>query len=165
MVQSVRSCCISASPTPFVIFGSVTVSFLKGFMSDFTVRKNTPTKRKYIICQRAKSWHVNSFGPRNPCGAKLSINRLQYIQTHWYVRPYSCTGGAYWTAGEGAFICPECGFRNRLLCRNEDEIRRLEIDGSGRPSWEVIKQFASTVDEYFEQFDPPRNQVREILPV
>jgi len=51
------------------------------------------------------------------CGKKLAISRLTYIQTHWYVAPYSCTGGDYWNSGEGQFFCPECKKLNRLYER------------------------------------------------
>lgn len=48
------------------------------------------------------------------CGALHPIGELTYIQTHWYVSPHGCTGGDYWNEGEGAFVCPSCGHRNRL---------------------------------------------------
>lgn len=48
------------------------------------------------------------------CGKWSAIGTLIYIQTHWYVEPYSCSGGAYWKSGEGAWICPFCNHFNRL---------------------------------------------------
>lgn len=59
--------------------------------------------------------------PKNGCGAELKISELEYIQTHWYVGPYSCTGGDYWNEGEGKFRCPKCGYLNRLYQRPEVE--------------------------------------------
>jgi DNA-directed RNA polymerase subunit RPC12/RpoP len=53
------------------------------------------------------------------CGARSVVSSLTYIQTHWYVEPYSCTGGDYWNEGEGQFDCPRCGHRNRLYDRPE----------------------------------------------
>lgn len=51
------------------------------------------------------------------CGMGMIISDLVYIQTHWYERPYGCTGGAQWHPGEGQFECPHCGCRNRLYDR------------------------------------------------
>ena len=55
------------------------------------------------------------------CHKQHPIGELVYIQTHWYVQPYSCTGGDYWNVGEGQFKCPSCGFLNRLYNREEYE--------------------------------------------
>lgn len=68
------------------------------------------------------------------CGELTSIKDLTYIQTHWYVEPYSCTGGDYWRPGEGAFICPKCGHRNRLY--NSLAVMALK------------KHFSGVVDEH-----------------
>jgi len=56
------------------------------------------------------------------CGAEHVISELEYIQTHWYEEPYGCTGGAMWHEGEGNFICPSCGHRNRLYNRPEIDV-------------------------------------------
>lgn len=53
------------------------------------------------------------------CGALHAIKDLTYIQTHWYTRPHGCSGGDYWNQGEGQFICPSCGHRNRLYATPE----------------------------------------------
>lgn len=53
------------------------------------------------------------------CGVKTEIKKLTYIQTHWYVEPYGCTGGGFWREGEGRFKCPHCGTVNRLYDRPE----------------------------------------------
>lgn len=55
------------------------------------------------------------------CHAQHAISDLVYIQTHWYVQPYSCTGGDYWNEGEGNFKCPSCGYVNRTYKREEYE--------------------------------------------
>jgi len=53
-------------------------------------------------------------GINKGCGAEHPIDSLEYIQTHWYTEPHGCTGGDYWNQGEGNWICPSCGGRNRL---------------------------------------------------
>lgn len=55
------------------------------------------------------------------CGKRTMVSKMTFIQTHWYVAPYGCTGGDYWSAGEGAYDCPKCGERNRLYDRPEVE--------------------------------------------
>lgn len=66
-----------------------------------------------IVCE------CNVFG--KGCGKKFFIKNLQYIQTHWYEKPYGCTGGDTWHAGEGRFICPCCNHINGLYDRKEFE--------------------------------------------
>jgi hypothetical protein len=71
------------------------------------------------------------------CGMGMEIGQLEYIQTHWYERPYSCTGGAEWHPGDGEFICLHCNHRNRLY---------------DRPEIEKLKYlFKSVKDEYDKQ--------------
>lgn len=48
------------------------------------------------------------------CGTMHKVGSLEYIQTHWYVEPHGCSGGDYWNQGEGQWLCPSCGHRNRL---------------------------------------------------
>lgn len=54
----------------------------------------------------------NNYG--KGCGVKTQIRKLDYIRTHWYTPPRGCSGGDYWSEGEGQFVCPKCNHRNRL---------------------------------------------------
>ena len=47
------------------------------------------------------------------CKKKTQINKLIYLQHYWYTKPYGCTGGDYWSQGEGGFICFKCNEHNR----------------------------------------------------
>lgn len=67
---------------------------------------------------------TDNFQYGSGCGKKTEIRNLEYIQTHWYTRPFSCTEGDYWNEGEGNFICPKCNHRNRLY--NREEIQDLK---------------------------------------
>lgn len=66
------------------------------------------------------------------CDKRTQIGKLIYIQTYWYVRPYSCAEGDYWKEGEGQFDCIKCGHRNRLY-------KRPEIEKLKRNFKEIIK--------------------------
>lgn len=72
------------------------------------------TSKTAVICE---SNAANGKG----CGAGFYIKDLKYIQTHWYENPHGCTGGDNWLQGEGNFICPKCGHRNRFLNRQDIE--------------------------------------------
>ncbi len=69
--------------------------------------------RKFVTCTTNVAYKGDG------CGKKSQIRNLVYIQTHYYVSPYSCSGGDYWNEGEGQFDCPKCGYRNRLYDRPE----------------------------------------------
>lgn len=43
------------------------------------------------------------------CEKRTQLAKLTIIQDHYYVRPYSCSGGDYWTSSKEVFIpCPKC---------------------------------------------------------
>ena len=106
----------------------------------------TPVKRvliktvpaHYIKVPQVKDTLVKclgwSVGDNNGCGAMLPVSSLEYIQTHWYTEPYSCSGGDYWNMGEGQFICTACGTKNSLY---------------ERPAVEALKcKFKNVKDDY-----------------
>lgn len=49
------------------------------------------------------------------CKGLFAVKDCEYVQTYWYTDPHGCSGGDYWSPGEGQWICPGCGTRNRLL--------------------------------------------------
>jgi hypothetical protein len=75
--------------------------------------------QKKDVLVRCLGWSVTH--GNDGCGATHRVSTLEYIQTHWYTYPSGCTGGDFWTAGEGQFVCPSCGALNRLYERPEIE--------------------------------------------
>lgn len=71
------------------------------------------------------------------CKKRTRIRRLIFIQTYWYTPPHGCTGGDYWNAGEGQWICPRCRHLNRMCGFNGQE-------------WlaELMEHFASVFDKH-----------------
>src|ERR1700743_3730080 len=67
---------------------------------------------------RCLGWTI---GAKDGCNSAFQPKDLTYIQTFWYTPPYSCSGGDYWNYGEGQFICPLCGVKNRLYERPDVE--------------------------------------------
>lgn len=61
---------------------------------------NAALARKRLLCHH--------------CGKRSTVGKTTYVQTRFYIAPYSCTGGDYWQAGEGRFVCLHCGYENRL---------------------------------------------------
>lgn len=58
------------------------------------------------------------------CERGTQIGRLKLVTMLFYVPPYSCTGGDYWTAGEK----PEYKIRCIKCNRN---VREIDYDGRG----------------------------------
>lgn len=71
--------------------------------------------RRRVVCM---GWTP---GSKDGCGTALHIKDLTYIQTLWYVEPFSCSGGDYWNNGNGEFVCTNCGALNRLYERPQVE--------------------------------------------
>jgi rubrerythrin len=91
----------------------------------------TLEKRKETLLQNLRNIEKKIEGEQSKilidctsCHAQHAIGDLVYIQTHWYVHPYSCTGGDYWNEGEGNFKCPACNAINRLY--NREEYQKLK---------------------------------------
>lgn len=82
-----------------------------------------------LICT---SQHATGKG----CGQSQKVRDTVYIQSHWYVQPYGCTGGAYWKQGEGRFRCNTCGHVNRLY---------------DSPEIEAMKTFFASVEESYDR--------------
>lgn len=70
--------------------------------------------------EKAKGLKIKCIGwmatfRQDGCGAWLPIGNLTYLQTTWQ----DMDGDTNY--GEGAFICPKCGKRNRLVDRKHIE--------------------------------------------
>ena len=88
------------------------IAELEDELSQLRAEESAAQSRKFVACGK--------------CGKKSQIGKLTYIQTHWWVRAHGCIEGAYYLQGEGQFICPKCGIRNRLLSKYSDYARKIE---------------------------------------
>ncbi len=82
------------------------------------------------------------------CKGIHKIKTCTAIQTHWYVQPYSCTGGDYWNEGEMYILCPETGIGNRVLFLDDSKIpyeKRQDYD------WNIEKQFKRIYKPLFKE--------------
>ncbi len=86
---------------------------VQGELAELRALLNEAHSRRKLRCGHGESGHGRG------CGRLLPVATLTYYQTHWYTHPYGCTGGNYWTPGEGKFECPHCGAENRSCNRPE----------------------------------------------
>jgi hypothetical protein len=118
----------------------------------------------------ARRWRCRAAG----CGRTSKLSSVILVQTHWYVEPYSCSGGDYWRSGERNLVCPKCSVRHRMI--NKDPrpdnfydlsmAKQDEIEKAERPVEErrlgVLddltrgKVFDHVVDQYDESYHPIR---------
>lgn len=90
-----------------------TVEALKGQLAKAKLSLDEQRSRRKILCS---------------CGRMHMIKQLELLITHWYVEPYSCSGGDYWREGEWQFVCPVDQTRNRLLFDDYDvEYKQREV--------------------------------------
>jgi hypothetical protein len=82
------------------------------------------------------------------CGKRHRVSRLTLIQTHFYIEPYSCTGGDYWKPGEKQYECPSCGLRMRDPGDNDYLSMSVQFD---RKIGTLARYFKETVQEYRER--------------
>lgn len=62
------------------------------------------------------------------CKKGKKVKNLTFVQTHFYVSPYSCTGGDYWNPGPVGFTCPICLKFNSSRLSYEGKWSRPEIN-------------------------------------
>lgn len=91
------------------------------------------------------------------CGKYHAVKNCALIVTHWYVKPYSCSGGDYWVSGEWNFIGP-CGVRNRLLFDDYgvEYNKRDEIGIAAEPTFKYnypAELWRSIENEYGDKSD------------
>jgi methionyl-tRNA synthetase len=68
-----------------------------------------------VLIRCCSPWYKNK-----GCNTLHKVSDLTYIQTHFYVAPYSVQVGDYWKEDEGQFVCPTCGYLNRLCGKKEN---------------------------------------------
>ena len=79
-----------------------------------TVKQQVEILPKYITCCAKYSGET--------CGKRSLLSKITLLDYQYYVQPFSCSGGAYWTHSEYKFVCPKCGCINRL---NYHPLKRL----------------------------------------
>lgn len=93
------------------------------------------------------------------CGRRHALKSCVLIRTHWYVRPFSCSGGDYWLPGEWHIVCPHTGVRNRMLfdCQSIPYDRRNDINWNAEEQFKCWYQscFLAVQDEYKDKPDGP----------
>lgn len=70
------------------------------------------------------------------CKKMSMLKHTAAIQHHYYVEPYSCTGGDYWVTNGVSWVCPKCD-------------TELEPYYSERDDWQTISYyFKSKTDKH-----------------
>lgn len=73
------------------------------------------------------------------CGVSHQFKNCVVVRTHWYVQPYSCSGGDYWNEGKFHIICPDTGNHNRMLFDTYDV------------EWSERKKYENDPEEQFRR--------------
>lgn len=60
--------------------------------------------------------------PCPSCGHKNKFKDIILVNLQYYVQPYGCTGGAYWTHDEYNFDCNSCGIKIRPLFNTDYKV-------------------------------------------
>lgn len=112
-------------------------------LNEATKAFNTAYKELEEVKSRKKvkclGWNKHAFATKAPsggCGTQLSVKKLTYIQTHWWDDDTGSPAGGFHREGEGQFICPKCGKKNRLY---------------ERPDVVALKKFFKEVVDQYER--------------
>jgi hypothetical protein len=105
------------------------VEFAKKALDAAFTRKNGMLPDTLVVCTSQVATGVG-------CNKVSKIGDLTYIQTYWYDPNTGSPNGGFLRPGEGQFICPHCGHKNRLY--ENPEIEKLKayfmevVDDYGR---------------------------------
>ena len=82
------------------------------------------------------------------CGERSQLSAWIFIQDMWYVRPYSCTGGAYWRHHETRTCymrCPKCG--NEMYINNDPQRDKIVELVDSVPSFLKEEIFVNDIEK------------------
>jgi len=89
-------------------------------------------KEREILLARQKEIKGKTYMVCASCKKGTHINQLVLFVAEFYVEPFSCTGGDYWTEGsfpELATMCPHCHTCNRLLSAYKTDSMFFQMNG------------------------------------
>lgn len=100
------------------------------------------------------------------CGKMHPIRLYDLIVTHWYVEPYSCSGGDYWNEGEWNIVCPN-GVNNRLMFNDYDVQfdKRDTIGVAAEPTFKRLypRELWKSVSEEYERYNKRTNNLNRYV--
>lgn len=96
------------------------------------------------------------------CNSTHAIKDCDVIQSHWYERPYGCTGGDNWWEGELQIICPVTDKKSRVLFNIPYDLtydKRNEYQYSAEKQFKRLYKhlFKSVIKDYKEDQRPWSN--------
>lgn len=84
------------------------------------------------------------------CGKRTQLKKLTVVKAHYYIRPYSCTGGDYWAfSNEYYVICPKCDVAVRAYTGTYDESSAFAEKSIADQKRIRLYYF---IDEYYKYF-------------
>ena len=99
------------------------------------------------------------------CEKRTQLSKLTLIQDHYYVAPYSCNGGAYWTTSKAVFIpCSTCDTVSRI-CDTFVQVRSRNIHIDDDKMYKFVTGHRSYFNErldYYGKSSPNYNEVEEL---
>lgn len=81
-----------------------------------TTEENLEKQIELLKQKLAKTRKNKKFRCPN-CNQITPLRKLDLLISQFYVEPYSCTGGDYWTEGDNPtyyITCPKCNKENRI---------------------------------------------------
>jgi hypothetical protein len=94
------------------------------------------------------------------CKKRTQLRKATVIREHHYIRPYSCSGGDYWTFSEYNFYCNKCDSFNRAYTGSFD--KEWQDDKKFKPEalketrvqlYLLIKEYISYFGEVLDNYD------------
>lgn len=98
------------------------------------------------------------------CKKRTQLSKLTLIQDHYYIEPYSCSGGAYWSTCKEVFIpCPKCETVIRICDSFVQTQRNIHINDDKMYEFVInhCSHFSERLD-YYGKFTPNYNEVEEL---
>ncbi len=78
------------------------------------------------------------------CRRQSELRKWTFVQDHYYVAPYSCSGGAYWLQSETKVcnvICPKCRHRNYIYIHPQrDKLVEIEKEFSASKLFHAVTE-------------------------
>lgn len=90
-------------------------------------QKQQLTDQLAELDQQIKDARGRQLIPCRCCNKKHAISKLHLLVDHYYVEPYSCSGGDYWRTGSKYFVCPNTNIAHRFVFKQHRDYTKREV--------------------------------------
>lgn len=105
---------------------------------------------------RINNWYGEQSIPCAECNKSMIVKESTLVDVEYYVQPYSCTGGDYWSHQEYRVVCQHCSIHNRIMLSDYDLPYSAREKISNRREYMFFSRYYDSFKEKISMKDTDR---------